>query len=1273
MKILAIRGQNLASLGTPFVIEFDSGPLAQSGLFAITGPTGAGKSTILDALCLALFGRTPRLTSGSGTRIKRQGEEGLEEENVGEQDPRSILRHGCGEGYAEVDFVGTDRRRYRARWSVFRARKRPTGRFQAAAITLTNLDLNQPLGGKTLSETWTQISGLLGLTFEQFKRAVLLAQGDFAAFLKADSKDRAELLKAITGTAIFTEIGKGAFKRAKHERELLERIEERLASNLPLDPVARAELDRQANDAQGSVDAGVSHLETLKIQLNWYISLADLRAKEEAAVAERGKVEAEFLEGAGRWERLSKIEAAQPLRGALENVDRLNGEIVAHERSVAENTTLASEAETSVASRREELVQAIGREDSARTGLEKAAPDLQRARLLDAAIAEQQKLVDVATAKAHEQGRLAEAAQEAFRGQNARKVAVETAINELAGRLEKQAALQGISADWKHISQELKTFGEEHQGLAVAKAGLADLQVVIGELAGKLAADETRRSELVELLKAVGARVGELEKQSAEIDLEKIGVRREDLDTRKKRLDVLSELTREAIELCAVREEHLAETRLADRQAGDWQKELEGLKKSQEQRLAELEKLEREEGEARLAMSKDVIAMREHLLDGHPCPVCGSESHPWHDRKPVSGKALKLLSEKLKTVRSDEKECAGKIAELQAGLKSYEKDGKKRVKQTTDIEKSRTGILERWAEEAVEEEVPMSPFTSFPEQDAEEIVSWTVVEGLQECLAKRLEAVGGEAKAVRTSEKQGMALRKQLDATRGEMQKQDLERQGLEQQIAATRLTHQSKSQEAAGLGERIVAGEKRLAEAVERLSPYFGGSSRWPEKMTQDPRAFLREQEQLVQDYLEAVKKRETLDRERHDLAPVTARLEAEATAAGNQAKQSVELVQSESRKCDVLKLERGSLLQGRPADAFEASLKKVIAEAVVGVESGRKALQAAEKCLDELRVRRAGLEASLERFRKDHQAGMGTLQERVAGLATTVDGLRDLLACSTDWIAAEKAALEALNIRKVQAETRLESSRSDLSRHRSTNAPEKSEGDVRGELPVLEETLESGRARLVELKAKQTHDDQMRKAQADEVERRDRQRLTLALWEKLNELIGDAQGVRFNKFAQNISFDILVHYANLRLDELSRRYRLQRIPGTDLELQLIDRELGDEIRSVHGLSGGESFIVSLALALGLASLSAERTSVESLFIDEGFGTLDGETLEIVLAGLDSLQAGGRTIGIISHVKTLIERIGVQVEVRPFGNGRSTVRVSSGANLASSTGSWDR
>ncbi|MEG3023457.1 MAG: SbcC/MukB-like Walker B domain-containing protein, partial [Akkermansia sp.] len=163
---------------------------------------------------------------------------------------------------------------------------------------------------------------------------------------------------------------------------------------------------------------------------------------------------------------------------------------------------------------------------------------------------------------------------------------------------------------------------------------------------------------------------------------------------------------------------------------------------------------------------------------------------------------------------------------------------------------------------------------------------------------------------------------------------------------------------------------------------------------------------------------------------------------------------------------------------------------------------------------------------------------------------------------------------------------------------------------------------------------------------------------WRKLNELFGSADGAKFKVLAQGYTLDVLLGYANNHLKDISQRYLLERVSSDSLSLQVVDLDMLSEIRSVHSLSGGESFLISLALALGLSSLSSNRMRIESLFIDEGFGSLDADTLRVAMDALERLQTQGRKIGVISHVAEMTERITTQIKVIKSSNGRSKIEI---------------
>ncbi|HJL14963.1 MAG TPA: AAA family ATPase, partial [Sandaracinaceae bacterium LLY-WYZ-13_1] len=326
MRILAIRGANLASLEGDFALELDVGALSRAGVFAICGPTGAGKSTLLDAMCLALFDTAPRLEGRGRGRVGRAGED--EADRLTISDPRSLLRKGTGAGFAEVDFEGVDGRRYRARWEVRRARERPDGKLQPSAMSLTDLEDERTVGGRK-TDAKAAIERALGLSFDQFRRSVLLAQGDFAAFLNADPKDRADLLERMTGTEIYGLISQEAHARANEERRALDRLEGDLVRVRVLSDDERADAAGRVRGLRIRVHEDELAVRRAADAVRWHHELAALRRDERAALDEAARVNEQLAIAETARRELEAVEAARPLGPLVEAVDR------AHEASEA--------------------------------------------------------------------------------------------------------------------------------------------------------------------------------------------------------------------------------------------------------------------------------------------------------------------------------------------------------------------------------------------------------------------------------------------------------------------------------------------------------------------------------------------------------------------------------------------------------------------------------------------------------------------------------------------------------------------------------------------------------------------------------------------------------------------------------------------------------------------------------------------------------------------------------------------------------------------------
>jgi exonuclease SbcC len=286
-------------------------------------------------------------------------------------------------------------------------------------------------------------------------------------------------------------------------------------------------------------------------------------------------------------------------------------------------------------------------------------------------------------------------------------------------------------------------------------------------------------------------------------------------------------------------------------------------------------------------------------------------------------------------------------------------------------------------------------------------------------------------------------------------------------------------------------------------------------------------------------------------------------------------------------------------------------------------------------------------------------TLLEKLKGsIFKTVDALREAIMEEDDAEAVE-ALNKALNDRKTVAETLLKEARARIA---SLLKEKILEGDAADSFKEKHSELKDAWDSLINEQASRVtqiknDDDNLKKRALHEVAL-EKGRKELVVWRRLRDLIGSHDGAKFRKFAQAISLDILTRHANKHLIKLSDRYRIRRDEKEALNLQIEDLHQAGAFRPMASLSGGESFLASLALALGLSDLAGRSIQIDSLFIDEGFGSLDPETLEIAIDALESLRQNSKTVGVISHVGLLKERIGTQIIVEKRAGGTSTIRI---------------
>ncbi|WP_460135762.1 AAA family ATPase [Pseudomonas sp. S1_E04] len=1211
MKILAIRLKNLASLAGPFEIDFTAEPLASAGLFAITGPTGAGKSTLLDALCLALFGAVPRLGDTGQAKMPDA------DSDISIGDPRTLLRRGTGGGYAEVDFVGVNGRRYRARWEANRARDKASGKLQNSRQSLIDLDSDQLLASQK-TEYKTQLELALGLNFEQFTRAVLLAQSEFSAFLKANDNERSELLEKLTDTALYTQLGRRAFDKAKDAKDAHKQLQDQATGVVPLAAEARAELDQQLADAQQQLKTRQAQLKQLELQHTWLKELREWQQRQLDATQQLQRAQADWDNQAAQRQDLNRLEQLAPQRHHFTRQVELNGLLTPLAAQIQQHLEQQTALQTRQAQAQQQQAHAQAALAEALKAQGDAVPLLRQAFEAQSTLAHLTKdLAKRSEDKLQQQTACAEG-QSLLKGLQDKQAHVAGRLQRLAAELERSAALAPLSEGWTYQRERLQQLMVIGSRLKKGQEELPQLE----ERATRAAETFTAQREALDLLyQEAGAEPHAVAEQ--------IQLLASLLQDNRKQQRAFEDLTRLWDSQQQLDQQAAALTqKLADAQQQREQLNQTGLQAKAELTVAEQtltvtkQLLERQ----RLARSASVEELREQLQDDQPCPVCGSHEHPYHQpeallqslgrhdesEEATAQKAVDTLKEKLTELRG---EVGGLIAQQKEFLQQQEQLATQ--------------------QHALKPSLDAHPLAaSLFNQDAGKRSPW-----LAQQLAQLTQSI------TQDEQRQAALLNLQQNAGR------------LQQQLQAAQDASQQARQLLVDQQRELSNDRERLDEELHAFASLLPGDTL--DGLRSEPAATFMQLDQQVSQRLEQ------LGHQRDELAEQQERqqaIEKEQTHQQHRQQQLDTLLQQVSELATQQQAAQASLtdlLGGHTsADHWQQQLDQAVSLARQSETDASQQLQDIRNTLIQLA---ADLKARQER-QQALSAEQHALQTRLGEWRALHPELHD--AGLTRLLAFDEAHVNALRQQLQHSEKAVEQAKvlvqerdQRLAEHQALHNGNLEAEQLDSALAALNQQLAEGEKHVAELRARQAEDQRRQDANSALNEQLAKAYDEWQRWARLNALIGSATGDTFRKIAQAYNLDLLVHHANVQLRQLVRRYRLKR-GGSMLGLLVMDTEMGDELRSVHSLSGGETFLVSLALALGLASMASSTLKIESLFIDEGFGSLDPESLQLAMDALDGLQAQGRKVAVISHVQEMHERIPVQIQVKRQGNGLSTLEV---------------
>lgn len=631
---------------------------------------------------------------------------------------------------------------------------------------------------------------------------------------------------------------------------------------------------------------------------------------------------------------------------------------------------------------------------------------------------------------------------------------------------------------------------------------------------------------------------------------------------------------------------------------------------------------------------RDLEAERAQLVDGLPCPLCGATEHPYATGNlPCPDETMLELELARKTTKE--------IGERLTAVKSEQAGITKELEQVEREQNEYRGVCEHDQSlcAAVIVELGLS---------ADSAARFDSILTESESCRDALAGCRTVISAVEQGEEDERGAKAAYDRVRDLLAVQDKARQTAALVFDSAVGECSRLERECAGLIDDL---DRALAE-VERVVEQYG----YKNISLQSAEEMLAALTKRRSAHGERLQEKELLAKRLADLGSEMQKQQALLTEVAKNLAEKEELLHDKlAQRAELVSL-RQELFGDRNPDSEE----KRLAEALK--ENGERR-DAAWREQNRLQTELVGLEEDIRK----HTASITVRAEKLAELEPAFCG-RITAAGFADEVTFIKARLPQERLDELtrlvtalrQEETEIQARRQDrtatLLMERDKNLTIKTLDQIQEENVAITMQLSEMQKMLGAIGQKlQVHIEQQQlqqsRLQAVEMQKRE-----CARWERLHELIGSADGKKFRNFAQGLTFELMVAHANRQLQKMSDRYILVRDSEEPLELNVIDNYQAGETRSTKNLSGGESFIVSLALALGLSNMASRNVRVDSLFLDEGFGTLDEDALETALETLSGLQQDGKLIGIISHVPALKERIGTQIQVEAGSAGRSSL-----------------
>lgn len=1204
MQILKLSFENINSLKGAWTIDFQA-PDFRSGIFAIVGPTGSGKTTILDAICLALYGHTPRI--GSIT-----------------QNANEVMNRDCDSCRSSLEFQ-TLSGRYRATWSQKKQKNfDKTGKYGQVVSTMEKFEdgcwIPITDGSKVTSKK-QEVQKIIGLSFDQFKRSVMLSQGDFAAFLKSKPNEKAQTLEQITGTQIYSLLSTKVYDLAEEQKKLFEDKQREVELSPVLDDAVVLTKQEQLKGITEEAKVLETQISKIEKESRWISETAELRNQFLRVKAELERLKENRNEF---FRKENVVRLAEHAQNILPIFNTLIDKQSLREDSIKEKSAAENELVNATKSLKEKDFNFKAAEEALNN------ENLQKPKKL--ALFSQIESLDAEISPLIKSSRLAQE----------EKIKLENETADCKDHLNKaKEDIRKLEEDREKRDLERK---EDIKGafLYQRKDELRDCKITAETLSAALADAEGKADKASETVKSQEKEAEALrirkEKIASVIEADKVLLKEAE-----KRLSeildgkTLDELTQEQLSfseqiplleavksalkaVCDQKEEIVRQEDVMQRDSAEldnWSSKKEGYEKEIQSLTSRQEELEA------LVQIDELTKVRAELKEGEPCPVCGSLEHPFAANLPpevaTAKERLAVVKEESTDLQKNQKEADRKIDVLKDRILVSEKRLKE-LRKNLDL-----------AEEELTLKCGRAGLTREGVTEEAAAVLITKKESLLIDIKKRI------AKA-RDAESKAAAAKEKIAGTTEELHRAEMVFSNA-----------QTKFESSKSLLAQAQTGREKARTELEQFwrktAKEYGSVITDGELFAHNPELFKRwiAKAAKYEELLESCREIEnSLAIKKGTLPGLVESVERLEKSSREKSDQAAELQTELKTK----QLQRDKLFGTKLVEIERKAYERLLSQLA----------EAKDQAYENLSKARSVQAAAEQRLKTAEQRSAEAEKNLLSAKTEWTDALKkEKFESEEDWRRArlDSEAINALHkeITDYKAQSRSAADRfseadKKLAEKESQKLTDKSlevlEAEKREASAEKEKLLEQKGELQKELKT----DEEARIKRAGIEDELKKLKHQVAVWDRLNTLVGSSSGDKYRRYVQSLVLLTLLKNANVELTKLHSRYRLAK-GGGDMEIKVIDSDLADQERPTDNLSGGETFIVSLALALGLAQMASNNVRIDSLFLDEGFGTLDDDSLEKALNALSSLNAQGKTVGLISHVDQIKERIPSKIVVK--------------------------